>query len=238
MAPYLPRARRLIRRAGRLLSATVLVTVALSLTSASTLGAVGRLQLYLVNSGPNTTFYPLTGASRAECDTPFQKPASLSTSHGTSAQKDSPGYAFTTDPLDAIPSTFSYTVPADGGFTVRASPDAVVLKLWALSGDGSCPGQLTDQTVDWRVLCSGSCGTAVSLTGAGQAPPKAGWQALGVPAGTPVNSLFNAHAGPLSNVKVGGGDVITLELSADTWVGIHWSAPKGAGLSSLSILGG
>jgi hypothetical protein len=53
------------------------------------------------------------------------------------------------------------------------------------------------------------------LTGAGQAAPKAGWQTFDLPAGTPVNSLFNDHAGPLSKVTVGGGDVITLELRAD-----------------------
>jgi hypothetical protein len=237
MAPSLTHARRPLGRAVRLLSAAVLVTVALSLTAAGALGAGGRLQLYLVNSGPATDFYPLAGAIPADCDANFQKPASLSTSHGRSVQYDSPGYAFTTDPLDAIPSTFSYTVPAGAGFTVPASPDAVVLKLWALSGGGTCPGQLNNQTVDWRVLCSGTCGSDVSLTGAGQAAPKAGWQALGVPAGTPVNSLFNVHAGPPSKVKVGAGDVITLELSADTWVGIQWSAPTGAGVSSLSILG-
>jgi len=119
---------------------------------------------------------------------------------------------------------------------VPASPDAVVLKLWAFSGDGTCDGQSDDQAIDWRVSCSGTCGSNVSLTGAGQVA-KPGWQAFDVPAGTPVNTLFNDHAGPSLQVDVGDGDVITLELSADTWAGIQWSAPNGAGASSLSILG-
>ena len=87
------------------------------------------------------------------------------------------------------------------------------------------------------MYCSGTtCGSQVSLTGAGQSGDKSGWQAFGVPAGTPTNTLFNNHAGPSSAVKVGAGDVITLELSADTWAGIQWSARNGAGVSSLSIL--
>ena len=113
--------------------------------------------------------------------------------------------------------------------------NAVILKLWAYSGDGTCDGQTSAQTIDWRVLCSGGCGSEVSLTGAGQ-EAKPGWQAVGVPAGTPVNTLFNAHAGPASEVVVRPGDVITLELSADTWAGFQWSAPNGAGASSVAIL--
>lgn len=213
-----------------LLSAALLVTVALSLTIASASGAGGRLQLYLVNSGPDTTVYNESAATDGNCDS-FLKPASLSTSKGTGVQYDSPGYAFGSTPH---PTTFSYTVPAGGGFTVPANRNAVVLKQWAFSGDGTCDGQLDDQTIDWRVYCSGTCGSNVSLTGAGQVA-KPGWQAFDVPAGTRVK-LFNDHAGPSSAVNVDGGDVITLELSADTWAGIQWSAPKGAGVSSLAIL--
>jgi hypothetical protein len=218
-----------------LLSAALLVTLALSLAIASAFAAGGRLQLYLVNSGPDTTFYNESMNTDGDCD-PYLKPASLSPSRGAGIQYDSPGYAFTGDPAEAHPSAFSYTVPAGGGFTVPASTDAVMLKLWAFSGDGSCGGQDGDQTVDWRVYCSGAtCGSNVSLTGAGQLD-KPGWQEFDVPAGTPTNSLFNDHAGPSSAVQVGAGDVITLELSADTWAGIQWSASKGAGASNLSIL--
>jgi hypothetical protein len=230
MAPSLTPARRLIARAVRLLSAAVLVAVALSLTTAGAFGAGGRLQLYLVNSGPATDVYPIS----TPCEPSFTTPAELSTSKGSSVRNDSPGYAFfLSDPHQSI---FSYTVPAGGGFTVPASPDAVALKLWAFTGDGSCPGQDGDQTIDWRVLCSGTCGADVSLSGAGQLD-KPGWQEFNVPAGTPLNSLFNDHAGPPSAVTVSAGDVISLEVSADTWSGIQWSAPKGGGLSSLSILG-
>lgn len=215
----------------------LLVALALSLTIASAFGAGGRLQLYLVNAGPSTTFYNESIPADGNCDS-YAKPASLSPTRGAGVQYDSPGYAFTSIPADAHPSRFSYTVPAGGAFTVPASPDAVVLKLWSFSGDGSCDGQTGDQTIDWRVYCSGStCGTNVTLTGAGQLA-KPGWQVFDVPAGTANNSLFNDHAGPSSAVRVGVGDVITLELSADTWAGIQWSAPNGAGVSSLSILGG
>jgi hypothetical protein len=217
-------------------TAALLVTVALGVTVASAFGADGRLQLYLVNSGPETTFYNESMVADGDCD-PFTKSASLSTSKGTSVQNDSPGYAFTGDPAAAHPSTFSYTVPAGGGFTVPASADAVILKMWAWSGDGSCGGQTGDQTVDWKVSCSGpTCGTSVSLTGPGQTGNKAGWQVFDIPAGTPINSVFNDHAGRAAPVTIGAGDVITLELSADTWSAIQWSAPGGAGASSLSIL--
>jgi hypothetical protein len=232
MTPSLAHARNLVKRRV-LLSATLIVAVALGLSGVSAFGAGGRLQLYLVNSGPSAEFYPVKPATATACNPSFLKPASLSTSTGTGVQLDSPGYAFGTE----APSRFSYTVPAGRGFTVPAGPDAVVLKLWAFSGDGTCPGQLGNQTIDWRVLCSGGCGTDVSLTGAGQSGPKSGWQTFGIPAGTPINTLANSHAGPSSGVTVSAGDVITLEVSADTWAGIQWSAPNGAGVSSLSILG-
>ena len=219
-----------------LLGTTLLVTVALSLTIASAFGAGGRLQLYLVNSGPATEFYNVSVPVDGNCNQ-ISKRASLSTTAGTAAgvQYDSPGYAFGAE----SPSVFSYTVPAGGAFTVPASPDAVILKLWSFSGDGSCPGQTGDQSVDWRVFCSGpTCGSNVSLTGPGQSGAKAGWQNFSLPAGTSSNTLFNAHAGPASAVSVGAGDVITLELSADTWAGIQWNAPNGPGASSVSILRG
>jgi hypothetical protein len=214
-----------------ILGAGLLVVLALSVTIATAVAAGGRLQLNLVSSGStSTTFYPL---SQPDCDNSFQKPAQLSSTPGTGVQYDSPGYAFGSSPH---PSRFSYSVPAGGAFTVPASPDAVILKLWSFSGDGGCPGQDADQTIDWRLLCSGSCGTNVSLTGLGEPGGKPGWQVFDVPAGTPTNSLFNDHAGPSSAVQIAEGDTLTLELSADTWVGIQWSAPNGAGVSSLSIL--
>ena len=215
----------------RIVFGAVLVTAAVfAVAIGSALAAGGRLQLNLVNSGSTTTtFYPLS----PDCNASFQRPARLSLASGTGVQSDSPGYAFGSSPH---PSRFAYTVPAGGGFTVPAIPDAIVLKLWAFSGDGACPGQDGDQTVDWRVLCTGSCGTNVSLTGGGESGGKAGWQVFTVPAGTPRNSLSNDHAGPSAALNVGAGDVITLELSADTWVAVQWSAPNGAGASSLSIL--
>jgi hypothetical protein len=211
--------------------AVALVVTALAVIVSGAFAAGGRLQLYLVNSGPDTAFYNESVTVDGDCEQ-IARPASLSTSKGAGGQFDSPGYSFGSSPH---PSAFSYTVPAGRGFTVKPNSNAVILKLWAFSGDGTCDGQLADQTVDWRVLCSGACGSAVSLTGAGQTA-KPGWQALELPAGTTGSTLFNEHAGPSSTVTVSPGDVITLELSADTWAGIHWSAPNGQGASSISIL--
>ena len=219
-----------------LLSTAVLIATALSLAIATAFGAGGRLQLYLVKSGPATEFYNDSASADGDCNA-TSKPASLSATAGTGVQYDSPGYGFSA--ATDTPSDFSYTVPAGGGFSVPANSNAVILKLWSFSGDGTCPGQTGNQNVDWRVLCSGpTCGSNVTLTGPGQVAPKTGWQAFTIPAGTPTNTLFNAHAGPSSAVHVGAGDVITLELSADTWAGIQWNAPNGAGASSVSILAG
>ena len=204
---------------------------AVAVTVSGAFAAGGRLQLYLVNSGPQTAVYNESSAVDGNCNR-ISKAASLSTSTGTAVQSDSPGYAFSS--TDPHPSRFSYTVPAGGGFKVKPNENAVMLKLWSFSGDGSCDGQNGDQTIDWRVLCSGSCGSNVSLTGPGQDKPD--WQALQIPAGTPVNTLANDHAGPSATVTVGAGDVITLELSADTWSAFRWSAPNGSGASSLAIL--
>ena len=72
---------------------------------------------------------------------------------------------------------------------------------------------------------------SVSLSG--------GEQRLDVPAGTPVNTLFNVHVGASSPVNVGAGDPITLRLRSPLYcLPIQWSAPNGRGVSSLSILAG
>jgi hypothetical protein len=143
----------------------ILAAAALALTAAVALGATGafgknggRLELYLVNSGPNTRFY-----------------------------------------------TFS--------------------------GDGTCPDQGGDQFFFWRVDCAGPTCGAVSLTG--------GYQQLSVPAGTPINTLFNLHVGVSSPISVGAGDTITLSLRSPLYyLPIQWSAAKGPGVSYLSILTG
>ena len=114
-----------------------------------------------------------------------------------------------------------------GGFKVPANKNAVILKLWASSGPGTCPGQTVDQTMFWRVDCSGATCGNVSLTG--------GWQSFVIPAGTP-RTLFNVHAGASSSVTVGAGDKVTLQLATNTYPIIYWSAPNGPGVSSVDIL--
>ena len=196
-----------------------LAVVTAALIASGALAAGGRLELYLVNSGPQSAVYNDSSTVDGNCDQ-FTRATSLSTARGNEILSDSPGYAFEAPdhPL------FSYTVPAGQGFTVKANANAVVLKLWTSSGDGSCRGQTGDQTIDWRVLCNGVCGSDVVLTGAaGQDKP--GYQALQIPAGTRNTTLANDHAGPDSAVGVGAGDVITLELSADTWSVFHWNGP-------------
>jgi hypothetical protein len=179
----------------------------------------GRLELYLVNSGDETGFYNDSSAADGNCS-PISKHASLSPTKGTSRQQDNPS--------DGGGSVFSYTVPAGGGFTVKSNNDSIMFKIWTFSGDGSCPGQGGDQFFLWNVTCTGTCG-GVSLTG--------GDQQLNVPAGTPINTLFNVHAGVASPIHVAAGDKITLTLTAPTnYLPIQWSAPNGPGVSSLSIL--
>jgi hypothetical protein len=195
------------------------LAVALAATSAFA-GGGGRLSLYLVNSGPASSFYPLTG----DCFAQYNSPSSLSTTRATSLQTTSVGY----DPEPAGPSIFSYTVPAGGGFTIPAGSNSVILKLWALSGDGSCPGQLGDQVIYWRFDCAGPTCNSAAFT--------AGYQPILIPAGTPPNTLFNVHAGPASAVTVGAGDTLTLKLWSASWAGIQWSGPNGAGVSSVNIL--
>jgi hypothetical protein len=218
--------RRELRLRKRMLPIAVLVgLVALSVGLSSAFAGAGRLHLYLVNSGTPTTFYPLSPtATDPNCFAASPKPASLSTSPGTSLQQDNPNGSST--PTLANSSTFSYT--ADAGFTVPANSDAVILRLWANSGPGGCGGQNGDQTLRWRLECSGSgCGSA-SLSG--------GWQSFLIPAGTPINTLFNLHAANASPVQVGAGDTLTLYLNAPSWLGIQWSAPNGQGVSTVDVL--
>jgi len=63
-----------------------------------------------------------------------------------------------------------------------------------------------------------------------------GWQSFVIPAGTPINTLFNVHAANASAVNVGAGDILTLYLNAPSWLGIQWSAPNGPGASTVDIL--
>jgi hypothetical protein len=205
--------------------ATVALALAVGFGVTSAFGKDGgRLSLYLVNSGATTRFYNDSGAVDGNCNLIPSKPASLSLTPGASRQQDNPS--------DAPGSVFSYTVPAGGGFTVKSDSDSIVFKIWTYSGDGTCPGEGGDQYFLWNVTCTGTCSaTGVSLTG--------GNQRLDVPAGTPINTLFNVHVGSASPIQVGAGDTITLTLTSPVnYLPIQWSAPNGAGVSSLSILRG
>jgi hypothetical protein len=213
----------------------IIAVAMLALTAAVALGATvafgkggGRFELYLVNSGPNTRFFNDSAAADGNCDPILAKPASLSTSKGTSLQQDNPDGSSANA---ARASVFSYTVPAGGGFTIPSNENSVMFKIWSYSGDGTCPDQVGDQFFLWSVDCAGPTCGSVSLSG--------GEQRLNVPAGTPNNTLFNVHVGVASPVNVGAGDTITLRLrSPVNYVPIQWSAPNGPGVSSLSILTG
>jgi hypothetical protein len=209
------------------LTVGLVAAVALSATGAFGKGG-GRLELYLVNSGPDSRFYNDSSAADGNCDPVPTKPASLSTSKGTSRQQDNPDGS-SANPARA--SVFSYTVPAGGAFTIPRNENSIMLKIWTFSGDGSCPDQNLAQFFLWSVDCTGPTCGSVSLSG--------GEQQLNVPAGTPINTLFNVHVGPSSPVTVGAGDTITLRLRSPLYyLPIQWSAPNGPGVSSLSILTG
>src|SRR5262245_50004044 len=80
-------------------AAACVVVMSLGLTSA--LANSGRLQLYLVNSGPPTLFFQLTPPCLG-----YVKPAELATAKGVALQVDDPSGA------QFAPSVFPYTVPA------------------------------------------------------------------------------------------------------------------------------
>lgn len=205
-----------------------LAVVALAATSAFG-GGGGRLQLYLVNSGPTSGFYNDSLTTDGGCGR-LALASSLSTSPGTSLRTDSVGYL-----PDVQVSSLSYTVPAGGGFTIPASADAIVLKLWAYSGDGTCDGQnVNPQTIGWSVDCNGpTCGSVHLVSG-----PDSGYADIAIAANTPKNTLQNIHVGVSSPVNVGAGDTITLKFQSNTYAPIQWNAPNGAGASSLNILTG
>ena len=201
----------------RIIAVAMLALVAVvALGAASAFGGGGgRLQLYLVNSGPDTRFYNDSAAADGNCNSIPAKAASLSLTPGTSRQQDNP-YGSSSNLNGSV---LSYTVPAGGGFTIKSNDSSIMLKIWSFSGDGTCPDQGGDQSFLWSVDCAGPTCGAVSLTG--------GEQLLNVPAGTPINTLFNVHVGVSSPVTVGAGDKITLVLrSPQYYVPIQWSAPN------------
>jgi hypothetical protein len=208
----------------RLLAAAMLaLAVAVAVGATSAFGGGGRFQLYLVNAGPASSVYNDSATADGTCGQ-FTTPSSLSTMPGTGRRQDSVGYAGEA----AGPSTFSYTVPAGGAFTIPVSTDAIVLKLWAFSGDGTCGGQNGAQVISWSLDCSGPTCGSVSLSG--------GYQPIAIPAGTPINTLQNVHYGVSSPVRVGVGDTLSLKFTSDTWATFQWNAPNGQGVSVLSLL--
>ncbi len=214
----------------RFIAVATLALVVVALAATSAFGSGGRFQLYLVNSGPSSSFYNDSATSDGNCNS-IDLASSLSTQPGTSLRQDSVGYL--PDPQGV--SVFSYTVPAGGGFTIPANANAIVLKLWAFSGDGSCDGQnVNPQTIGWSLVCHGpTCGSVNLVSG-----PDSGYQDIAIAANTPKNTLQNVHVGVSSPVTVGAGDTITLQFESNTYAPIQWNAPNGAGVSSLSILTG
>ena len=208
--------------------AVVVLAVAVALGATSAFGGGGQFQLYLVNSGPSSSFYNDSLAADGNCSR-IDLASSLSTQPGAKLRQDSVGYL--PDPQGV--SIFSYTVPAGGGFTIPANSNAIMLKLWAFSGDGTCDGQNTSpQAIGWSLACSGpTCGSVSLVSG-----PDSGYQDISIPAGTPINTLQNAHFGVPSPVTVGAGDTISLKFQSNTYAPIQWNAPNGAGVSVLSIL--
>ncbi len=186
----------------------------LSFASSFAVRDTGRLDLFMVNSGASTTFFNDSVTADGNCS-PFSAPASLSLSQGTSLRQDTLA--------GGLGTVLSFT--SDRSFTVPANPNAVILKLWAFSGDTTCPGQTPPQPISWEVTCTGSCGTAVSLTG--------GPQTFTV--GSTL-ALFNEHAGPATSISVAAGDTITLALGCPGFPPIQWNAPNGQGVSGISIL--
>jgi hypothetical protein len=205
--------------------ATLVLTIAIAVVATSAFGGGGRFQLYLVNAGPSSSFYNDSVSADGNCDRGDLQ-SSLSTHPGTGIRQDSVGYL----PDGHGPSTFSYTVPAGGAFTIKADSDTIMLKLWAFSGDGTCDGANTiTQIISWSLDCNGPTCGSVNLSGGG-------YQDLAIAAGTPINTLQNVHFGVSSPVKVGVGDTLSLKFTSNYYAPIQWNAANGAGVSVLSIL--
>jgi hypothetical protein len=212
----------------RLIALATLALVVVALAATSAFGGGGRLQLYLVNSGPSSSFYNDSASTDGDCSR-IDLASSLSTQPGTSLRQDSVGYLPDTQGV----SVFSYTVPAGHGFAIPVSTDAIVLKLWAFSGDGSCDKQnVNPQTIGWSLVCNGPTCGSVNLVGG----PDNGYQDITIAANTPKNTLQNVHVGVSSRVTVGAGDTITLQFESNYYAPIQRNAPNGAGVSSLNIL--
>ena len=112
-----------LRLRKRMLSIAVLVgLVALSLGLTSAFAGGGRLHLYLVNSGTPTTFYPLSPTTTdPNCFAASPKPASLSTSPGTSLQQDNPNGSSSPSLLNMIHTSRRRLRRAAGGLVAASS---------------------------------------------------------------------------------------------------------------------
>ena len=110
----------------RIIAVAMLALVAVvALGAASAFGGGGgRLQLYLVNSGPDTRFYNDSAAADGNCNSIPAKAASLSLTPGTSRQQDNP-YGSSSNLNGSV---LSYTVPAGGGFTIKSNDSSIMLQ--------------------------------------------------------------------------------------------------------------
>jgi len=197
-------------------AATALVIFMLApMTEAS----AANLILFLVNNGATTHIFNDSVTADGNCEQTTVS-AELSRSRGTLLRQDAVG--------DTVggpnPTELSFTSDVD--FIVPAKSAAVTLKLWASSGDGTCPFQNGDQDIQWDVRCNGACGSNVPLT-----PAK-----LTLARERTVSpKLYAVRSGPAAAVHVHVGDTLTLRMQSIYWMPFLWSTPSGVGLSSLVI---
>ena len=197
-----------MKRVSAALLALVAVVIAATFGVTGGMAGSARTTMHLVNAGPDTTVW---GAGGGNCDA-FLTPASLSAATGTGLRQESVEGTF-----------FSYVV--DTAFTIPKK-NAISFKAWWSSGDGTCPGQAGDQVVNWQVTCNGPTCGSTNLTGP---------RSFTVPAGTVAPTAFSVTGAPPSDVSVGVGDTITIQLGSAEWPVMSWNAPKGVGASFVAI---
>ena len=122
-------------------------------------GGAGTVQLYPVNSGPNTRFNNESARSRWQLKlNTRQSRVSVSYAGDESLAGQSLRLIVQSGRVRAL-----VTVPAGGGFTIKTNDSSIMVKIWSFSGDGTCPDQAATSLPLERRLRSGRPAGAVSF---------------------------------------------------------------------------
>lgn len=193
-----------LARKGLAFMVPVLVA-ALLVAQTTPVAAAGNITLYLVNNAaapPSTVF-----SATPPCPPGLIKHLGLSGSPGTSQ-----------DTFIPDPAAF-HSMGSQGAITIPAGRN-VIVKAWASSGSGLCPGQTTDQTLFWTL----TFGAVPIATGS-----------FAVPAGTTTPELFNSHGTTLVTIVIPAGGDLVLTFFCPDFPQLFYNDPNGVGRSNVKI---